>query len=318
MRAEAKRFLSSLSVSHAMHLEPYFLRRSYGNKWKQQAEDAIYDAEAVVVYDVEACGQSRNTTWETDRAQELGKEVIGLSRESINSRDVGPLQSAYEFGSDFDDCFTSLDAKSDDLLELYKIMVNSSEELIGRRQITNGFFITVIGAIIGASGFVIKEKIVTDSTSLVLILPIVIGLLMCRSWGNLVENYGKLNTGKFKVIHKLEQRLSARIFEAEWIALGKGLRKEKYLSFTSTERVVPSLFSFLLWAILLFILLSTNWKDVGGRAKASWQSSSSFVSDTYNSILPSEEPQEEAGSVSSSDATSEDALDHSGSDGSDH
>ena len=50
---------------------------------------------------------------------------------------------------------------------------------------------------------------------------------MCRSWKNLIDNYGKLNTGKFKVIQKLERSLDARIFTAEWVALGKGIRKKK-------------------------------------------------------------------------------------------
>lgn len=309
MRAEAKRFLSSLAMSHAMFLEPYFLRKSYGAKWKKQAEAGIYDAELVIIYDVDACNQSENTIWETEQAKELGKQVIGLSRESITSRDVGPLQSAYDFGAEFDDCFDTSDAKPDELLELYKIMVSSSEELIQRRQITNGFFITIIGAIIGASGFAIKEKIVTDSTALVLVLPIAIGLLMCRSWGNLVENYGKLNAGKFKVIHKLERQFNSRIFEAEWIALGKGLRKEKYQSFTNTEQNVPSLFSYLLWAILAFIFISTNWQDVGGKVEASWQHSTGFVLDIYNSMLREPDPPSEAHSASSPEAAPELAPD---------
>jgi hypothetical protein len=301
MRKEAKSFLSSLAASHCMFLEPFFLRKSYGAKWKQQAADAIYDAEVIIVYDVEACGQSDNTKWEIDRAKEIGKEVVELSRENIKSRDVGALQSAYNFGDEFDSCFDSTGGKPEYLIDMYKIMVSSSEELIQRRQITNGFFITIIGAIIGASGFVIKEKIITDSTALVLVLPIAIGLLMCRSWGNLVENYGKLNAGKFKVIHKLERQLKSRIFEAEWVALGKGLRKEKYQSFTSTERNVPTLFSYLLWAILAFILISANWKDIGDKAKFSWRHTTELVVQVYEALSPeSDPPKEEATDVPAS------------------
>ncbi|WP_327662241.1 MULTISPECIES: DUF7701 domain-containing protein [unclassified Streptomyces] len=44
----------------------------------------------------------------------------------------------------------------DRLFELYRIMVQSSESLVSRRQGVNTFFITVNGAIIAALGFFIK------------------------------------------------------------------------------------------------------------------------------------------------------------------
>jgi hypothetical protein len=262
MRTEARKFIASLKTSHSLHIVPFFLRNSYGTKWKQQAESKIYSAEVVLIYDAEACGQSENTKWEIDKAKELGKSIIEFSREDITTRNVGALVSAYDFSNEFDVCFPTTTKNSDQILDLYKIMVNSSEQLIQRRQITNGFFITTIGAIIGATGFAVKEKIVTDNTAWVLLFPITIGLLMCRSWKNLIQNYGRLNTGKFKVIHKIEKRLSAKIFAAEWVALGKGLRKEKYQSFTSTEQNVPKLFSCLLWAVFVFTLFATDWPPI--------------------------------------------------------
>jgi hypothetical protein len=265
MRREAQTFLTSLQ-QNGLFIESFFLKKSYGRKWRQQAESNIYSSEIVIIYDAEACATSTNTQWEIDRAKELGKPVVSLSRADIDEKNVGALQSAYDFNTEFDDCFTDKKAKTEQLLELYKIMVESSEKLIQRRQITNGFFITIIGAIIGAAGFAVKEKIITDSTALVLVLPTLIGLLMCRSWGNLIENYGKLNAGKFKVIHKIESQLDAKIFAAEWVALGKGVRKEKYQSFTTTEKNVPRYFSYLLWLVLIFTLFSANWEPITSRA----------------------------------------------------
>lgn len=281
MRAEARKFLASLKKSNAIHIVPFFLRKSYGTKWKQQAESKIYSAEIVLIYDIEACEKSENTKWEIDKANEQKKTIVGLSREDITSRNVGPLQSAYDFSNEFEACFPSASKKLDQLLELYKIMVSSSEQLIQRRQITNGFFITTIGAIIGATGFAVKEKIVTDSTALVLLFPIAIGLLMCRSWRNLIQNYGRLNAGKFKVIHKIENQLSAKIFAAEWVALGKGLRREKYQSFTSTEQNVPKLFSYLLWAVFAFILFATDWPPIIAKVLAALATGKDYVNVIY-------------------------------------
>lgn len=265
MRREALAFLSSFR-QHGMFIEPIYLKKSYGVKWKQQAESKLYSSEIVIVYDTEACDESANTQWEIKHAELLGKVVVSISRSDIQNRDLGRLRSAYDFNSEFDECFTKK-GRAEQILELYKIMVATSEQLIQRRQITNGFFITTIGAVIGATGFAIKEKIITDSTTLVLALPVLIGLLMCRSWGNLIDNYGKLNAGKFKVIHKLESQLDARIFAAEWVALGKGVRKEKYQSFTTTEKNVPRLFSYLLWSILVFVLFSANWDPIISQAE---------------------------------------------------
>lgn len=276
MRREARAFFSSLQ-QNSIFIEPFFLRKSYGSKWKQQAESNIYSSEIVIIYDAEACAESTNTQWEIDRTKELGKPMVSLSRADIDKKNIGPLRSAYDFNSEFDDCFADKNTKPEQLLELYKIMVASSEQLIQRRQITNGFFITIIGAIIGATGFAIKEKIVTDSTALVLVLPTLIGLLMCRSWGNLIENYGKLNAGKFKVIHKLESQLDAKIFAAEWVALGKGVRKEKYQSFTTTENNVPKYFSYLLWSVFVFTLFSANWEPITSRASNLFNTGKEYV-----------------------------------------
>lgn len=284
MRKEAQAFLSSLQ-SNGIFIEPFFLRKSYGTKWKQQAESNIYSSEIVVVYDFDACSESSNTTWELDRAKQLGKPLVMLSRNDIDQRNIGALQSAYDFNSEFEECFTDRKAKTEQLLELYKIMVDSSEQLIQRRQITNGFFITIIGAIIGATGFAVKEKIITDSTALVLVLPTIIGLLMCRSWGNLIENYGKLNAGKFRVIHKLESQLDARIFAAEWVALGKGVRKQKYQSFTTTEKNVPRYFSYLLWVVLIFTLFSADWSPVASRTVAFWSAGVGYASSAYQYLI---------------------------------
>ena len=284
MRREAQAFLLSLEQND-MFIEPFFLKKSYGSKWKQQAESSIYSSEIVIIYDAEACAVSANTKWEIDRAKEFGKPVVSISRSDIDQKNIGPLRSAYNFNTEFEDCFTDKKTKTEQILELYKIMVASSEQLIQRRQITNGFFITIIGTIIGATGFAVKEKIITDSTTLVLVLPTLIGLLMCRSWANLIENYGKLNAGKFKVIHKLESQLDAQVFAAEWIALGKGVRKEKYQSFTTTEKNVPRYFSYLLCFVLVFTLFSANWEPITSSASSVFRSGKEHILFGYEYLI---------------------------------
>ena len=269
MRAEAKRFFTSLAQAHDIFVDLLVLRKSYGTAWQKKAESKLVTAEIVVVFDTEACNKSENTSWEIERAKSLGKRIVFLSREDIKTQNIGEIREAYELSEEFNVCFDEDVQDKAQLLELYRIMVESSEQLIQRRQITNGFFITVIGAIIAASGFLVKEEVLGETSILFLTFPLLIGLLMCRSWKNLIDNYGKLNTGKFKVIHKIEQSFDARIFAAEWVALGKGLRKQKYRSFTSTEQNVPNLFSYLLWSTLILTLILADWAPILEFAKVS-------------------------------------------------
>jgi len=282
LREEAKAFFASLKRTDGIYVELSVLKKSFGSKWKFQAESKMGSSEVVIVYDLEDCEKSENTVWEIERAKALGKPVLTLSRSDIDVRNVAELQSTYSFSSEFEECFEEEAQDTAQILELYKIMVTSSEQLIQRRQITNGFFITVIGAIVGASGLIVKEKVLTDSTVLFLLFPLLIGLLMCRSWSNLINNYGKLNAGKFQVIHQLEQKFEAQIFAAEWVALGKGVRKEKYESFTSTEQNVPQLFSYLLWAAMLLTLLIADWQPVSDFFQTGWTETTKFLSGILN------------------------------------
>ena len=51
-----------------------------------------------------------------------------------------------------------------------------------------------------------------------------------------------MSRGKFEVIHALERRLPARLFAAEWIALGSGKDPKKYTSPARAEVFTPCVF----------------------------------------------------------------------------
>jgi hypothetical protein len=239
MRSAARTAIQAICRTHSIEIEPFFLKRSYGPDWKKQAESEILSAEAVVVYDPEACGTSENTSWEIERATKLGRIPIGLAPGEDNADSVGLLRSAYDFSTEFEECFPDKLKDRGEIIDLYKTMLETSEQLIQRRQVTSGFFITIIGAILGLIGFLFDRKESTESFLLLSLPALLLAALLCRSWHNLLVNYGKLNSAKFKVISKLEKSLGIRMFDAEWIALGKGLRRNKYQSFTTTEASVP-------------------------------------------------------------------------------
>ena len=65
---------------------------------------------------------------------------------------------------------------------------------------------------------------------------------------------------KFDVILRLEKSLGSQIYSAEWVSLGKGLRPNKYKSFTSTEKNVPLFFGLLIVALTIIAVV---WQVLG-------------------------------------------------------
>jgi hypothetical protein len=125
-------------------------------------------------------------------------------------------------------------------VELYKIMVQSSEGLVGRRQAVNTFFLTINGALLTASGLIIQNAEDNRIAALGIAVLAITGAILCAAWRSLILSFGQLNRGKFQVINSIERYLRAAIYAAEWEALGRGEDPRIYRSFTSREIWVPN------------------------------------------------------------------------------
>jgi hypothetical protein len=208
------------------------------------------------LYDPKECAKSENTKWEVERARSLGKEPVLIDPSEKNDDSLGRLKSIYEFSEEFDGCFPE-SVQRGELLDIYRIMLGTSEQLINRRQVASGFFLTIIGAFLAAAGYLYDDMGANKAFSTVALAGSLLLALICRSWHNLLVNYGRLNKAKFRVLSKMEAMLGIRAFDAEWLALGKGVRKNKYQSFTATEAFVPRV---LMWffVAMSFFLLATS------------------------------------------------------------
>ncbi|MGM0855685.1 MAG: RipA family octameric membrane protein [Pseudomonadota bacterium] len=243
-RKKAAATLKNAAKDMGVSFRPIFLNSNGCDKWKDQALNALGQVEAVIVYDRPECESSHNAKWEIAKAEEANLPVVDIATDDSSSDICAKLKPLYDLEEDFNSCFKGGDKES--ILELYKLMIASSESLIRRRQRTNAFFITVIGSLLAIAGLMVKTGVLNLGTMWLLYGFSVTGLLLCNSWRNLIDNYGKLNKAKFDVILRLEKDLDASIYDAEWVALGKGLRPEKYRSFTSTEKHVPLFFALLI------------------------------------------------------------------------
>lgn len=153
-------------------------------------------------------------------------------------------------------------------LDLYKIMVESSEGLVSRRQGVNTFFLTMNGALLTASGILLQSSGGSKLGKLGIAVLAVAGVILCIAWRSLITSFGQLNRGKFQVINTLERYLKAAIYAAEWEALGRGEDPKIYRSFTSREIWVPNALLFLYLLAVVIALLLAGGIDILGGGKA--------------------------------------------------
>ena len=125
------------------------------------------------------------------------------------------------------------------LFEQYKLIVGTSEALVSRRQQVNTFFLSVNSIILATIGLLIRENAASNIVGPAFVILGMSGMILCFAWSRMILSFRQLNRGKFDVIHALEHRLPARIFAAEWDALGRGEDPSKYKPFTKTESWFP-------------------------------------------------------------------------------
>jgi hypothetical protein len=147
------------------------------------------------------------------------------------------------------------------LAEQYELYVEMMDKVSERRIAANTLFLTtntgLVTLYVAAIALLADLNIINSTISLVLLTLVVgiCGIVLCGFWYVLVNSYRNLNAGKFAVIHELEQRLPAHLYEAEWIGIGEGQRSG-YTPLASIERLIPIGFIFI-YVLVALTLLST-------------------------------------------------------------
>ena len=155
------------------------------------------------------------------------------------------IKSAQEYGENY----------SSHYFEQYKLYIESIEKTSDRRQHANNYFITINTALISLIGLSFQVKILDDSPWIKLIFSVV-GVIICVVFWFLIRSYKQLNTGKFAVLHEIEQHLPLALYKHEWKVLGKGEDSIKYYPFSHIELLIPWIFGaiYILLAAGLFCL----------------------------------------------------------------
>jgi hypothetical protein len=129
----------------------------------------------------------------------------------------------------------------DHLLAQYQLYVENMEKISDRSQNANNYFITINTVLISFMGVLIQAKMFEPIVWIKSLIAIV-GIVICAVFWFLLRSYKQLNTGKFKVIHEIEQKLPIAIYDYEWKVLGEGKKKNIYFPFSHIEMIIPWVF----------------------------------------------------------------------------
>lgn len=127
------------------------------------------------------------------------------------------------------------------LLAQYQLYVEGMEKISDRRQNANNYFITINTVLISFIGVLFQVKIF-EHVAWIKSLIAVIGIIICVIFWFLLRSYKQLNTGKFKVIHEIENKLPLALYDFEWKMLDEGKKQSTYFPFSHIEMIIPWVF----------------------------------------------------------------------------
>ncbi|MGV6801746.1 MAG: RipA family octameric membrane protein [bacterium] len=136
-------------------------------------------------------------------------------------------------------------------MEIYKVMIDSTERAIDRRQTLNRFYFSVVVAIFVSISFVLRTGYEQFPTQTILATALFLAFLNCILWSAMIFASRRLNASKYDVICEFEKQMELAPFTREWeIHVAKG---RNFPQFTFIELMLPFILSIV--CLLLFVLI---------------------------------------------------------------
>lgn len=138
-----------------------------------------------------------------------------------------------------------------DLLEQYKLYVQSAEQVSARRLASNRLLLALNVGLVALYGV---QPAGFGQSGWVLTVP-VLGLTVSVVWFRIIRSHKDLNRLKFDLILELERHLPAAPYTCEWRLAEQG-RGRSYRAVTDIERWVP--WTFLVLHTVLMVALAAE------------------------------------------------------------
>ncbi len=144
------------------------------------------------------------------------------------------------------------------LLEQYKLYIEMTDRISSRRAQANKFYISILSGLLALLSVIVEKDFNVTFLAPIILAISILGLGINLVWYVNIRSYRQLNTGKFKVIHEMEQRLPYACYDKEWEFLGQGKNVGQYFQLTRVERYVPFILG--IPYLLLFIYSIIIWR----------------------------------------------------------
>lgn len=139
-------------------------------------------------------------------------------------------------------------------IEIYKVMVESAERGIDRRQALNQFYFSVIVAIFVSISFVLQSENEAFPSGVIVLSALMLGFLNSLLWLSTIFAARRLSASKYDAIGEIERFLEFAPFAREWeIHVAK---RRNFPRFTLIEQALPSALAVI--CLTLFVLMWTG------------------------------------------------------------
>ena len=138
-----------------------------------------------------------------------------------------------------------------ELLEIYKLHAELADSVSKQRGTANRFYMLVLSGLAVLFSALLQRKNGLPIDTLMVGFG-TFGMLLATAWYAVIRSYRQLNSGKFKALHELEEKLAYPFFKREWDLLKEGAERKTYWQLTVVETFVPIIF-FSCFGVLLLI-----------------------------------------------------------------
>ena len=220
------------------------------DNWKEIVESKMKNSDFVVILIGQETFQSEPINWELQKAKTLNKQIVAIRLRNVSKESIQNCQGFQIFDNaaqalKYLDKTYLIDRQLK--IEQYKIMVSSTEKVTDSRMKVNNLFFTITSSILSVALDLGKTYSFIPLSVIAMVVLSALALLTTYFWEKLVKSYGKLNTGKFKVIDRIENDLRTNMFDEEWKILTGDVNYEPN---TTTESKIVERFRYFIFLIL--------------------------------------------------------------------
>jgi hypothetical protein len=146
----------------------------------------------------------------------------------------------------------------------YKLFVDSTDRLSDRRQKISNTYLTVNSIIIGAIAFLVKDTVFSaDWRPIVVLLPLIIGIIVCSVWKQIIYKYKMLIGLRIDELREIENHVAMenchRMYHAEDKLYPRDQKnipiKGKALNISDKEAWLPNIFIIIYSVFLVGIII---------------------------------------------------------------